>query len=802
MIKLVFYELSKLWCKRSFLFGVMSLVVINFLLLFINGQITLNKNSAAYKKMTSELSGLSMEEKKIFVDEMFRRIDGIYTIDQLMRIEANGISEYSRAVRKENSAIIKEFQRVYQIDNYVHYTNNLQEEYQFISQIKKELDTVYDYDSYLGNIRKKADSLSQISIFKTKSGDSFSEKSIRAQAEAYETMEKIQTNYFPEIGIMSALEFRLSDVLLIAFVLLMSSVLLREEKDSGMLNLNYSLPGGHGNTAFAKLGAVAVSLIGMICSLYYMNLLYYNSVYGLGNLNRAVQSLPSLIQCPWKLSVGEYIQVFLVAKWMSAVIVGVWLMLCTYIAANIYAGWGAGLIFIGLNYLVRVSVSGIGHFNLFRYMNIFSFMNTNEVLGTYIQLYFFGNPLPILWSECVGGLVVLVLFSTVFVRKFQCGTVIYANRPIRVFRFTTGIRHRCHKKTVGLTSRLIKHELYKVLKINGGILIFGAYVLLLIVTSIGESDYISLKEKLYKDYMVQWGGRITKDTIEMVNNENENFTPLYELEDAMVLGILTQEQYSKAKEAYSGLESKKEIFDQIINIKFSYIEAHPKAWLVYDTGYNKLFDMYHTQDIYEMMLLFVVLIFGFGSLYSLEKMTGMSSILTAIPLGPRRLASVKFGIGYSFGAILAIFSLLPRYINVGITYGFSQLLAPAQSLEAFSGAPPWICIYHIVVVQFLFRVFAAFAAVGIISWLSCKTKNTLSVFFASVIVLELCPMLYVCGVSSLLWLSLWPLFHFPAVLDYSVPVFLLILYGILFLGIAIKTKDNVMNTFCIPYKFR
>lgn len=795
MMKLTFYELNKLWRKRSFLFGVMALLFINFLLLFINGQMTLSKNSAAYKKMTGELSGLSMDEKKTFVDELFRRIEGIHTIDQILRMESDGVGDYTRALRIENAAVIKEFWPVYQLGNYAHYTNNLQEEYRFISQIKKEMDAVADYDSYLENIRNKADSLSQISIFKTESGDSFSEKSIRAQAAAYESMGNIKTDYLPEIGIMSALEFRLSDVLLIAFVLLISSVLLREEKDSGMLALNYSLPGGRGKTALAKLGAVAVSLTGIVCVLYCMNLMYYHSVYGLGSLDRAVQSLPSLIQCAWPLSVSEYILIFLAAKWVSAVIVGVWLMLCTYLAANIYTGWGVGLAFIGLNYLVRVSISGIGHFNLFRYMNIFSFMNTNEVLGTYIQLYFFGNPLPILWVECVGGLVFMFFFGAAFVWTFQRGAAVYVSRPVRSFLWP--LKNRRRVKSVGLTKRLVRHELYKLLKMNGAIFVFGAFLLYLAFQSFREPSYISAKEQYYKDYMVQWGGRVTEETVALINKANEEFAPLYELDDAMALGILTWQQWKDAKEAYAGLETKKNQFDIIIGQKLSYIGDHPNAWLVYDTGFKKLFDLDHTQDIYEMMILFLVLIFGFGSLFSAERMTGMESVLAVTPLGPKALTLVKLRIGLGFGAVFAVLSLLPRYINVGVSYGFRQVLAPARSLEVFSGAPSWLSIYHMMAVQVLFRVLCAWAAVCLISWLSCKIKNTLSVFFAAAILLELCPLLYVCGVKSLLWLSFWPLFHFPEVLDCGVPLVLMVLYGLLFLGMAIGTKDKVMDTFCV-----
>lgn len=823
MIKVIFFELNKLWRRKSFLFGVMAILFINFLLLFINNQMTLNKNSGAYKKLTGELSGLTTDEKKTFVDELYRRIDGIRIIDQITRIESTAVGDYSRALRKENADVIKEFQSVYYLGNYLHYTENLQTEYAFISRIKKELDTVSSYGSYLENIRKKAGELSQISIFKTESGDSFSEKSIRAQAAAYEALGNIRIDYLPEIGVMSALEFRLSDVLLIAFVLLMASVLLREEKDSGMLALNFSLPGGRAKTAIAKLGAVCVSLTVIACALYCMNLVYYNSIYGLGSLTRSVQSLPSLIQCTWPLSVGEYILVFLAAKWLSAVIVGAWLMLCTYLAASIYAGWGIGLAFIGVNYLIRVSISGIGHFNLFRYLNIFSFMNTNEVLGTYIQLYFFGNPLPILWVECAGGLGFMILFGAAFVWVFHRGRAVYANRPQRAFKWAAGRsirrrnecsagrgarrsdrrstgRGRRNQKNEKYTDRLAGHELYKLLIMNGSLFIFGAFVLFLIFQSTREPYFISVEGQIYKDYMLRYGGRLTEDTVALINEDNQEFAPLYELDDALSLGILTPEQHRSAMDAYKFLDIKKGVFDQITGEKPAYIKSHPKAWLVYDSGYNKLFDLSHTQDIYEMMILFLVLIFGFGSLFSVEHMTGMENVLAVTPLGPEILAAVKLRIGFGFGAAMAVLSLVPRYISVGISYGFPQLLAPAQSLETFSWVPAWLSIYHMMAIQALFRVLGALAAVCLISFLSCKIKNTLTVFFVAAIALELCPMLYICGVKPVVWLSFWPLFHFPAVMDSGVPVLLVVFYGILFLGLSVGVKDAVIHRFCMPQK--
>ena len=102
-----------------------------------------------------------------------------------------------------------------------------------------------DYEGYLDRIAKRAESFSGISIFQSE-GWGFLRGKVYPEARraAYEKLRGITTDYMPEKGIMSALEFSLSDVLLLAFVLLMSSVLISQEKERGMLELTFTLPAG------------------------------------------------------------------------------------------------------------------------------------------------------------------------------------------------------------------------------------------------------------------------------------------------------------------------------------------------------------------------------------------------------------------------------------------------------------------------------------------------------------------------------------------------------------------------------
>ena len=82
-------------------------------------------------------------------------------------------------------------------------------------------------------------------------------------------------------------------------------------------------------------------------------------------------------------------------------------------------GGGLGFFFIGLNYAVRMSISGIGPWNLLRYINIFSFMNTNEVLGTAIQLYFSVIQYPYFGLNVLAALYFSQVFPAAFIAAYQ-----------------------------------------------------------------------------------------------------------------------------------------------------------------------------------------------------------------------------------------------------------------------------------------------------------------------------------------------------------------------------------------------
>lgn len=97
-------------------------------------------------------------------------------------------------------------------------------------------------------------------------------------------------------------------------MLLLALILVRQERDSGLLSLTRSLPGGRLKTAIAKLAAFAASLLVVLMVLYEVNLAYCSVSFSLGPMNRTIQSVPALMRCTMQITVGQYLLQFLLAK--------------------------------------------------------------------------------------------------------------------------------------------------------------------------------------------------------------------------------------------------------------------------------------------------------------------------------------------------------------------------------------------------------------------------------------------------------------------------------------------------------
>lgn len=292
-MSLFFAELRKVWGGRVFPALLAILAAANLLLLWMGTRPTAKQPPAsAYRAVGAELSDKTMEEKGTYLHDKYTEIESLVKIGQYYREQAYGgygLTQY----RQDNAAMFDAYEQEYTDKTYTLFTDNLNTEYRLFSQLQSEYDTVAAYSDFLDSVQTKASQLSGISIFQN-DRTGYDLKNIELTAQVYAGLTETPIDYYPQKGLYTAISYAFTDLILLASMLLLALILVRQERDSGLLSLIRSLPGGRLKTAIAKLAAFAASLLVVLMVLYGVNLAYCSASFSLGPMNRTIQSVPAL----------------------------------------------------------------------------------------------------------------------------------------------------------------------------------------------------------------------------------------------------------------------------------------------------------------------------------------------------------------------------------------------------------------------------------------------------------------------------------------------------------------------------
>ena len=366
-------------------------------------------------------------------------------------------------------------------------------------------------------------------------------------------------------------------------MLLLALILVRQERDSGLLALVRSLPGGRLYTALAKLGAFALSLLAVLALLYGVNLAYCAASFGLGPLGRTIQSVPALMRCTMQITVGQYLFRFLLAKWAGAFVMGLWVMLAALAARRAAAGWAAALAVPLAMYGIRELIPATARLNVVKYANLASLLQTNELLGNYRNLYGFGRPVGLPLVEWVAA----VLYGGVFLAGF---CLVFARAQLLpAARYSFVLRRA--RRTRATTVR--REEARKLLVTNGALVFAAVFLGFGIWQGVTAESYLSAEEIYYSYYMKGASGAFTRENYDWLETQGQEFAPMLETQRLVAEGSLSAD----AMLAYTGLQQKYSVYQRVIQQNVNgYLKEHPGAWLVYETGYRRLFGFSGTGD--------------------------------------------------------------------------------------------------------------------------------------------------------------------------------------------------------------
>ncbi len=751
---LIFSELKKLIGNKSFLLYILLLALVNlFLIWFFNEPNIYNPPQEAYKLLSQDLSGMSMEEKGEYISQRYEYAEAMYILDDLYMVgNLNGTDDaYYQNLAKQHEDKIEQYGESYAQGAELRYTDSLQGEFSFLSAIDREYRQVAGYEQFLADIDEAGANLSSISIFADV--DSYDNKNIQSTREMYRGMSGTEIDYLPQKGITTATSFIATDIVLIFAMVLISFALIQREKEMGLLRLIRCTAAGRTKTALAKLIALSVTLFGVVVILYGSNLIFCEFAFGIGDLTRTVQSVPDLMRSTLSLNVAQYLLAFMATKWVAALICGIWILLAMLIANRLITGVVLSLILPAVFYLIRQAIPATSVYNVFRYANPISYLQTDEILGSYRNLHWFGGVISMVVVEVCSAFIFSAIILAFYFLLFRYGqfagmgqSMLYLPR-LKKFRLTT----------------VFKTEWRKVLFLNGGLVVIIAVIAFEVYQTVTFTQYLDVEETIYKNYMQTLNGPLDEEKGEFLMAEEVRFAEIEKLEKDLRYGVIGEQQFNMALSTNYMMYEEYKVFTARIMPKVNYIQANPGAQFLYDSGYRMLFginDAGEFGDTFESTVVAVIMtVVILGGYFSIERISGVRRILYSTPLGREQTVKTKLINSVVICFIITAITTIPLIVKTAKTYGLDGLLAPAKSMPEFSAVPAIFSILSLIIFSFLIRLVATAFVAAVTLTLSQYNDSYITVVMINLTVFLLPLILMFIGLDFVSWVTIYPQFN-------------------------------------------
>ena len=252
----------------------------------------------------------------------------------------------------------------------------------------QELNSVETYAGYregiLANARK-------MSLFSSFSGDSFARRNVEKTAEHFRQMKPVQVTTAPSLGVEKFFS-PVTAALELIFLMFLGYLLFIQESENGIRGLLYVTRHGKARLFGAKIGAHILYMFIATVVMYGCNFLLLHRQYGLGDLGRSVQSVLAYRSCGSILSVGGFL--------LAGIAVMLYLFAALSVVIDFLCVWGKKTIYSALLILLCAAASMILYLQIpinsalgwLKYLNPVFCLDAGEVVGKYVNLNLFGNP--------------------------------------------------------------------------------------------------------------------------------------------------------------------------------------------------------------------------------------------------------------------------------------------------------------------------------------------------------------------------------------------------------------------------
>lgn len=597
----------------------------------------------------------------------------------------------------------------------------------------KELESYIDgYHEFLEMTKENSNNMSMLNMYR----DGFVADNIRKTALAYSELENITVSVGENRGIVLFLEYKLTDVIIIAFLMIMSVRFLKERK-KGVVNLIRSTAKGRGVLYFSRVGILLFSSVVLGMVMYGVNFIVMMISFEQTDVSRMVQSLPEFMQCHYAVTIWEYILISLTLKISAYFLLG--LMFYTVISIlETGIAYTVTAVFIIAEFLLYNLIIPVSSINFFKYINIVSLINCEDFLSVCQNINIFGVAVPVL--NCNIFFITVTAFLLVI-----CGSLIHNKMYIRNKGIFKGISEKAGSiaEKFAFQRTLTGWESYKLLVKQGG-LIFLIVAFFLALSSAMKYDYIYKINFREQTWYEKYEGVITEETL--INSQKK----LKSLEDRIksyqdkVDNMMLQENYNQNTLSqymqYIGelTEEREALLPVAENIRDGYEYTQRtgnKINLIQPYSYDLLLNKDKQTQNRASLYILIGIIAVVSGVFAYDRQNNMDNTLKSSRRGRGLLAFIKISVVCAVSIFVCISIHLIQFVQIGNFLEYNNMDVPVQSLMFMRDFEIYMSIGEFLILLFVVRAVFACIIGGICALISRVSADTMTATVVSLFIL-------------------------------------------------------------------
>ncbi|MFG6377903.1 MAG: hypothetical protein K1W19_06250 [Lachnospiraceae bacterium] len=734
-------ELKRILSDRRFLLVLMAILLLNGILFY--KEIKPEEESVEYQ---IEFYGENYKEDLEKLRNKQEAKYGKMNMETAYKEISSLCNEYEEKGRQFQETLLQEWDGTGEFPDYNDaFTQEERRYHAVLLGLKAEYGYILGYRGDIQQILDRADEqVKDSNIFKE---DSFAGRNIKKTKADFEKILEIQPKSGSQDAFLAVCNYNLSDFIMLLAIAAVVVVILDERK-KGLWEFVYSMPKGRRRLSLYRIGATGAASL-LTSALVYGENLLFAGIYlgGYGDVTRPIQSMEICERVILKTSVAGYMFLVFFWKFFLLFLVGLFLLLLVLIMKNYMQVFFGFAILMAGEYIAYLSIDVHSQFAIFKYVNIFAWMDAEWCMRNYLNLNFFGYPVGLYQMMCI---MPVVLFFMIGLAVFRSGnTYPFVIKESWFRKVCTGLTAWLRPYRHG---SMLLTELYKQFVLQK----IWVIVLLAVLISWYRFDnrkvYYDYKGTLYNAYMEMLEGEATEEKREYLQKENwlwqekrQEQEELFDNENLTSMEKLSIEgkikQFQTAEICTEELKAEAE---RLLEKK----EAKIAAQFVNKTGYNHYIGADSKErNMMDGLLMLALAVLAASSLFAGENAQNSVMFIRSTKKGRMKFRICKYAVLMIEELCIFIPVVLSAYLTVSAKYGVKQMWVSAYSLPFLDDFFMDISIAAALALHLILMFVILYITMLVITLISEHMKNVMASMVVCMAVAVLPAAFYYMGFS-------------------------------------------------------